>query len=93
MEDNGSNVEDNGSNVEELLNSDLQLCAADQSPKQSHHSQELDPAQILHRVLLAQVGHSIEDGAEQNQAVTQNHITSCMEGKLAVRNTGDDENF
>lgn len=36
-----------------------QLDAADEGPKQSHHAQELDAAQVLHRVLLAQVGYSI----------------------------------
>lgn len=42
----------------------LQLYATGEGPKEAHHAQELDSAQVLHGVLLAHVGYSIEDGTE-----------------------------
>lgn len=63
--------------------SDSQLHSADQSPEKPHHPQELNPAQVLHRVLLAQVGHSVEDGAEQHQPVAKHHITGCTQWTMA----------
>lgn len=56
-----------------------QLETTDEGPKQAHHAQELDSAQVLHRVLLAHVGYSIEDSAEQDQAIAQHHVIGCKD--------------
>lgn len=63
------------------FNDDLQLYATNESPKEAHHTQELDPAQVLHRVLLAHIGYSIEDRTEQNQTITQHNITGWKSSK------------
>lgn len=59
----------------------LQLYTADESPKQAHHAQEFNSAQVLHCVLLAHVGYGVEDGAEQDQPIAQQYITGCTERK------------
>lgn len=64
------------------LNSNLQLNAADDGPKEPHHAQELHSTQVLHRVLLARVGHGVQDGAEQDQHVAQQHVTGCKGKKV-----------
>lgn len=51
--------------------------ATDESPKQSHHAQELHPALVLHRVLLAHVGDGVEYATEQDQAVPQDYVMGC----------------
>lgn len=45
--------------IRRFLRKNPQLDAADEGPEQSHHAKELDAAQVLHCVLLAQVGYSI----------------------------------
>lgn len=64
-----------------VLKNNPQLDTTDEGPEQSHHAQELDPAQVLHRVLLAQVGHSVENSTEQDQAVAQYDISGCRKEK------------
>lgn len=49
-----------------FLRKNPQLDATDEGPEQSHHAQELDPAQVLHCVLLAQVGYSIQNSTDQD---------------------------
>lgn len=61
------------------LKNNPQLNPTDEGPKEAHHAQELDSAQVLHRVLLAHVGYSIEDGTEQDQPVAQHDIIDCKE--------------
>lgn len=56
-----------------------QLETTDEGPEQAHHAQELDSAQVLHRVLLAHVGYSVENGAEQDQAIAQHHVIGCKD--------------
>lgn len=56
-----------------------QLNATDEGSKKSHHAQELDSAQVLHRVLLAHIGYSIEDSTEQDQPISQHDIAGCTE--------------
>lgn len=54
-----------------------QLYAADEGPEEAHHAQELNSAQVLHRVLLAHVGHGVEDSTQQDQPVAQHDISGC----------------
>lgn len=61
------------------LNNNSQLYATDEGPKEAHHAQKFDSAQVLHRVLLAHIGYSIEDSTEQDQTVSEYDITGCTE--------------
>ena len=46
-----------------------QLNAAEERAEQSHHAQELHPAQVLNDELLTHIRDSIEHGTSQNQQV------------------------
>lgn len=61
------------------LHNNPQLYATDEGPKEAHHAQEFDPAQVLHCVLLAHIGYSIEGSTEQDQTIPQHHMTGCTE--------------
>ena len=52
----------------------LQLYAADDATKEAHHAQELHATVVLHRVLLPYVGHGVETGTEQDQAIPQQDV-------------------
>ena len=53
----------------------LHLYGAEDGPEEAQHAQELHPAEVLHRVLLAHVGDGVQRGAHQHQAVAQQDVT------------------
>lgn len=59
----------------------LPLNPADQSPEQPHHARKVQEAPLPDRILLAQVGDGIHDGAEQHQPVSQQDVTGCEQEK------------
>lgn len=56
---------------------DLQLYPTDERAKETHHAEELDAAQVLDGVLLTDVRRGVQNGAQQDQTVAQQHVTAC----------------
>lgn len=46
---------------------DSQLDTTEEGAKETHHSQEFDPAQVLHDELLTNIGDAIERRPSKNQ--------------------------
>lgn len=63
----------------EDFHGNVQLGATDERPEESHHAQEFDATAVLHGDLLAHVGHGVEDGADEDQAVAEDNVTGCEE--------------